>query len=32
MVFVTFSAKENWLNFWQKVGEFFMTPDEAGIN
>lgn len=22
----------SWQEFWQKVGEFFMTPDEAGIN
>ena len=22
----------SWSEFWQKVGEFFMTPDEAGIN
>ena len=32
MVFVIFSAKDNWNNFWQKVGDFFMTPDEAGMN
>ena len=22
----------SWQEFWQKVGEFFMTPDETGIN
>ena len=22
----------SWGEFWQKVGEFFMTPDESGIN
>ena len=22
----------SWQEFWQKVGEFFMTPDEGGIN
>ena len=32
MVFVIFSARDNWINFWQKVGDFFMTPDEGGMN
>jgi len=29
MRFVTMSA---WSDFWEKAREFFMTPDEAGIN
>jgi len=29
MKLITFNA---WTDFWRKVGEFFMTPDEAGIN
>ena len=32
MVFVKESTKEAWNNFWQKAGEFFMTPDDIGIN
>ena len=32
MVFVKESTKEAWNNFWQKVGDFFMTPDELGVN
>ena len=32
MVFVKESTKEAWNNFWQKTGEFFMTPDELGLN
>ena len=32
MVFVKESTKEAWNNFWQKTGEFFMTPDEIGLN
>lgn len=32
MVFVKESTKEAWNNFWQKAGEFFMTPDEMGLN
>lgn len=28
----TFILGSSWQEFWQKVGEFFMTPDEAGIN
>ena len=32
MVFANEAAKEAWRNFWQKVGEFFMTPDDIGIN
>lgn len=29
MRFIVFNA---WNDFWQKAGEFFMTPDDAGIN
>ena len=32
MVFIKESTKEAWNNFWQKAGEFFMTPDEMGLN
>lgn len=32
MVFVKEETKEAWNNFWQKVGEFFMAPDELGVN
>ena len=32
MFFVKEATKEAWNNFWQKAGEFFMTPDEIGIN
>ena len=32
MVFVKESTKEAWNNFWQKAGDFFMTPDDVGIN
>ena len=32
MVFVKEETKQAWNNFWQKAGEFFMTPDEVGIN
>ena len=32
MVFIKESTKEAWNNFWQKTGEFFMTPDEIGLN
>ena len=32
MVFIKESTKEAWNNFWQKAGEFFMTPDEIGMN
>ena len=32
MVFIKESTKEAWNNFWQKTGEFFMTPDELGLN
>ena len=29
MRFITFNA---WTDFWKKVGDFFMTPDDAGLN
>jgi len=29
MRFITFNA---WTDFWKKAGDFFMTPDDAGIN
>ena len=32
MIFIKESTKEAWNNFWQKAGEFFMTPDEMGLN
>ena len=32
MVFIKESTKEAWNNFWQKAGEFFMMPDEIGLN
>ena len=32
MVFIKESTKEAWNNFWQKAGEFFMTPDDMGLN
>ena len=32
MVFVKEETKEAWNNFWRKVGEFFMTPDDLGVN
>ena len=32
MVFVKEATKEAWRNFWGKLGEFFMTPDDLGIN
>ena len=32
MVFIKEATKEAWRNFWQKVGEFFMKPDNIGIN
>jgi len=32
MVFVKEATKEAWRNFWAKLGEFFMTPDDLGIN
>ena len=32
MVFIKEATKEAWTNFWQKVGDFFMTPDELGLN
>lgn len=32
MVFIKESTKEAWHNFWQKTGEFFMTPNELGLN
>ena len=32
MVFIKESTKEAWVNFWKKVGDFFITPDEIGLN
>ena len=32
MIFANEAAKEAWNNFWQKTGEFFMTPDDYGVN
>ena len=32
MVFIKESTKEAWRSFWQKVGEFFITTDEFGLN
>ena len=32
MIFANEAAKEAWNNFWKKTGEFFMTPDDYGVN
>lgn len=32
MIFIKEATKEAWNNFWAKIGEFFITPDEIGIN
>ena len=32
MVFIKEATKEAWNNFWAKLGEFFITPDDLGIN
>ena len=32
MVFIKEATKEAWANFWRKAGDFFMTPDELGLN
>ena len=32
MIFANEAAKEAWNNFWKKTCDFFMTPDDYGVN